>query len=429
MSVVWADTVASALAALQSRDMPMLLDLSQGAPALQLAREVRAERASTVIFAAVDAERPDLATEAVLAGMADVLARPLRGRRVAHAIERELSYQSGTAGHAVEISGSHELYRQSPSMHEVTALIAQAATQRAGVIVRGEEGTGRQVAARAIHESQTSSRQGAFVPIDCAAYDAGQLDAELFGAAARSPRGDEAVHELERVSRHSRIYEAREGTLYLQHVAEAPARVQARLARVLRDREVVLVETGEATSLDVRPMAGVDPAFDRAVEEARVREDLYHRLSPIRIDMPPLRNRREDIPALANSLLRGICARAGVPSKTMSRSALALLAALPWRGNASELRTLLDNVVARPVGGPGVGLEDVLAHVRLDGGSVVFATAGTLRQARARFERDYIAAALERHRGRISDAAKSLGIQRTNLYKKMRALRVNRRES
>ena len=102
MSVVWADTVASALSELQSRDMPMLLDLSQGAQALQLAREVRAERASTVIFAAVDAERPDLTTEAVLAGMADVLARPLRGRRVADAIERELSYQSGKAGHAVE---------------------------------------------------------------------------------------------------------------------------------------------------------------------------------------------------------------------------------------------------------------------------------------------------------------------------------------
>ena len=313
-------------------------------------------------------------------------------------------------------------------MHEVSALIARAATQRAGVIVRGEEGTGRQVAARAIHDAQTSSRQGAFVPVDCAAYDAGQLDAELFGAAAR-PHGDQALHELERVSRHSRLYEAREGTLYLQHVAEAPTRVQARLARVLRDREVMVVETGEATSLDVRPMAGVDPAFDLAVEEARVREDLFHRLSLIRIDMPPLRNRREDIPALANCLLRSICARAGLPPKTMSRSALALLAALPWRGNAGELRTLLENIVARPVGGPGVGLEDVLAHVRLDGGSVVFTTAGTLRQARARFERDYIAAALERHRGRISEAAKSLGIQRTNLYKKMRALRVTRRES
>ena len=314
-------------------------------------------------------------------------------------------------------------------MREVTALIAHAATQRAGVIVRGEEGTGARSLPGPFTNAQTSSRQGAFVRSTAQPTTPGS-STQSFSARRRARHtAMQAVHELERVSRHSRIYEAREGTLYLQHVAEAPTRVQARLARVLRDREVVLVETGEATSLDVRPMAGVDPAFDRAVEEARVREDLYHRLSLIRIDMPPLRNRREDIPALANSLLRSICARAGVPPKTMSRSALALLAALPWRGNASELRTLLENVVARPVGGPGVGLEDVLAHVRLDGGSVVFATAGTLRQARARFERDYIAAALERHRGRISDAAKSLGIQRTNLYKKMRALRVNRRES
>ena len=102
-----------------------------------------------------------------------------------------------------------------------------------------------------------------------------------------------------------------------------------------------------------------------------------------------------------------------------------MIAALPWRGNAVELRMMLEGIVGGLSGGKGIGLEDVLAHVRLDGGSVVFSNGGTLRQARARFEREYIGHVLEQHQGRISEAAKALGIQRTNLYRKMRSLRVN----
>ena len=210
----------------------------------------------------------------------------------------------------------------------------------------------------------------------------------------------------------------------MQNVADAATQVQARLARVLRDREALLVETGEPIAFDVRPMAGVDPGFDRAVQEGRVRDDLFRRLSVIRIDMPPLRARREDIPALANYFLREICAQLRVPPKTVSRAALSLISALPWPGNAVELRSLLEAVVNGLQGGRGIGLEDLLAHVRLDGGSVGLAGGGTLKQARARFEREYIANILEQHHGRISDAAKALGIQRTNLYRKMRSLRV-----
>jgi two-component system nitrogen regulation response regulator NtrX len=173
-------------------------------------------------------------------------------------------------------------------------------------------------------------------------------------------------------------------------------------------------------------MAGVDHGFDTAVQDGRVREDLFRRLSVIRIDMPALRNRREDIPALANYFLREICAGLRLPPKTLSRSALSLLSALPWRGNAAELRRLLDVVVTGMQGGRGIGLDDVLAHVRLDGGAGLSPSGGTLKQARSRFEKEYIATVLEQHRGRISEAARTLGIQRTNLYRKMRSLKVTR---
>jgi DNA-binding NtrC family response regulator len=430
VSVIWADSVAYALSELQRRDMPVLLDLSRGAAALQTAKEIRAERRSTLMFAVVDARRPDLTTEAVLAGMADVFARPLGGRRVANAIARELKYESdvaGTAAAAVSVN-EDDLYCHSSAMREVMTLVARASTMRAGVLIRGEDGTGRQVAARAIH-AHHSAFPGEFVVVNCAACDAGELDAQLFGVAAGRTADDSASRGLERVSRESRLHEARGGTLYLQNVADAPTRVQARLARVLRDREAYVPASGEAIDLDIRPMASVGPDFDAAVDEGRVRDDLVRRLSVIRVDMPPLRSRREDIPALANYFLRDICASLRMPPKTLSRPALSLIGALPWRGNADELRTLLNSVALGLQAGRGIGLDDILAHVRLDGGPAVFPNGGTLKQARDRFEKEYIAATLDQHGGRIGDAAKALGIQRTNLYRKMRSLRVHRRPS
>jgi two-component system nitrogen regulation response regulator NtrX len=423
VSVVWAEDLPFALSELQRREMPVLLDLSRGAAALQVARDLRSERGSTLMFAVVDTRRPDLTTEAVLAGMADVFARPLGGRRVANAIDREKRYEE-RHGQPRTASNGDDLYTHSVAMREVMALVARAASMRAGVLVRGEPGTGRQVAARAIHTAQASG-SGAFVSVDCAAGCHGDVETELFGVSAR-PQGEGQSRGVERIGQNSRLHDALGGTLYLRNVADAPTRVQARLARVLRDREAVLVESGETIDLDVRPIAGVEPGFDGAVQDGRVRDDLFRRISVIRIEMPPLRARREDIPALANYFVRDICASLRVPPKTLSRPALLLIAALPWRGNAVELRQLLESVVTGLHGGRGIGLEDVLAHVRLDGGTPAFSTDGTLRQARARFEREYIAAVLERHRGRISDAAKALGIQRTNLYRKMRALRVNR---
>jgi two-component system nitrogen regulation response regulator NtrX len=420
MSVIWADSASHAIHELQQCEMPVLLDLSRGAAALQVARELRTHRPGVLLFAVVDDKRPDLTAEAVLTGVADVFARPPAPRRLASAIEREKSYESRQPARALEIAGD-ALYSHSPSMRDVVALMSRAATMRAGVTIRGEEGTGRQVVARAIHAAQSDG--AAFVSVDCAAHEADGLDADLFGSAARSRNGD-AAHGPERVSRQSRLHEALGGTLYLKNVAEAPTRVQSRLARLLRDREAILAETNATIGFDVRVMAGVDPGVDSAVEDGRVRADLFKRLSVLRIDMPPLRNRREDIPALANYFLRDICGARRIPPKTLSRPALSLIAALPWRGNGVELRLMLEGIVGGLSGGKGIGLEDVLAHVRLDGGSVVFANGGTLRQARARFEREYIGHILEQHHGRISEAAKALGIQRTNLYRKMRSLRV-----
>jgi len=305
----------------------------------------------------------------------------------------------------------------------VSVRTARVGQLRAGVTVLGESDTGRRVAAMAIHAHQPKA--ALFVTVDCAAFDADGLEQELFGPSASGAAVDvdPLTRDLEPVSRAGRLYAATGGTCYLRNVTVASARVQARLARVLCRRDARLAETGEPFVLDVRPVAGVDQHFDEAVREGRMRDDLYRRLSAIRIDMPPLRGRREDIPAIANYFLRGICASRKVAPKTLSRPALSLIAALPWRGNAPELRDVLETAAAA-CDDVSISLEAVLGSVRIDGGSV-FTTRWTLKHAHAQFEREYLAAVLEQHRGSVSDAARALGIERTNLYRKLRRLRVD----
>jgi DNA-binding NtrC family response regulator len=193
----------------------------------------------------------------------------------------------------------------------------------------------------------------------------------------------------------------------------------------MRDREATLNEKRTRIVVDVRFMASLDTPPEVAVRDDRLRLDLAERLSHTRLDMPPLRERREDIPVVAMQLLGEVNKAAGRAPQRFTRSALALLAALPWPGNARELRAVLETVVDA-VRRPVIELEDLFEHVRLDGVRARLDGGATLRDARARFERDWISAVLVKHHGRVSDAARALGIQRTNLYRKVRQLNVAR---
>ncbi len=423
LTVFWADSVTDALLRLKKNDASVVIDLSRGAAALHDAREVRAQRPATLTFAVVDASRPDLTTEAVLVGVADVILRPLDARRLLRAIERELAYAAAReSGAPLEVLPPGDLYGQSLSMRAVMTQLEQAALTRSGVMIRGEYGSGRGMAARALHYAQGSP--GAFVTLDCAGHDAEALERSLFGN--RAPASREAGRRPERLHPGGALFRANGGTLYLHNVPDLPTRAQGRLVRALRDREVQLTDTHEAVRLDVRLIAAVESGIEQAVQDGRLRDDLFRRLAGTAIDMPPLRDRREDIGPLAIFFVRQICAALRVPPKTLSRPALSLITALPWRRNAVELRTMLEEVVRGIAGGRGIGLDDVLNHVSLGGGIAVSSADRTLRDARAQFEREYIMSVLASHHGRISEAARTLGLQRTNLYRKIRALKLDR---
>jgi DNA-binding NtrC family response regulator len=309
----------------------------------------------------------------------------------------------------------------SPAMKAVLEAVRAAASSHGGVLVCGESGSGRRMIARDVHH-HAAGNGAPFVSVDCAGVD--ELESALFGLPPVAGNGDAARARLDRVSKDSLLYQAVGGTLFLAHLREMPARVQARLARVLRDGEVRVAEPRRTIRTHLRLIASADRDWDAAVAEGQIRSDLVRRCSTLRINMPPLRDRREDIPALAAMFLEDLGTERGVERRTLDASAMALLCAFPWRGNARELRALMGALVQRP-GGPTMRLDDVLAVVHLDGSARSFLGEGTLREAKERFEHDYIAAVLERHRGRVAEAAAALGIQRPNLYRKMRTLRLH----
>lgn len=408
-----------------------VIDLRQNGEALRTARSVRALHPEAVIIGVADPERPTASADAIRAGVFDVLPRPATARDL-EALIANAREQASIASMPLRERGgegaSYGIAGTSPAMRQVMDLVQRAAAGRCGILICGERGTGREMIARAIH-SHDPNPDAPFVQVHCSGPSPEDIELQLFGLLVK--RGGSTSPErrsLERIGEHCRLRDADGGILFLENVMDLPARAQARLVRMLRDREVFVGDDPEPVALDIRPIASVDGSVEAALEEGRLRPDLYERLSLIRVDVPALRQRREDIPVLATHFLKELCKANGKPIKTLTRPALTLLAALPWRGNAPELRSLLERLILLVPQGL-IRLEDVLAHTQLEGSISPSGFDATLRQARARFERDYIAAVLQHQHGRIAEAARVLGIQRTNLYRKMRRLNLMRGKS
>ncbi|HJR60718.1 MAG TPA: sigma-54 dependent transcriptional regulator [Vicinamibacterales bacterium] len=404
-----------------------LVDLRENGDALRIARAVRNRHPEAIVIGVADPSRPHAAAEAIRAGVFDVLPRPPSARDlralIANAREQANLAASVAPVRAVEFP-AYGVVGTSAAMRPVMELVQRAAAGQCGIMICGERGSGREMIARAIH-AHSVQRDAPFVTVDCSAPEPEDVELQLFGVLVKRGSNAPERRSLERVRRNGRLYQAAGGFLFLENVAEMSARAQARLVRVLRDREVFSEEARERIGLTVRIVAAADGSINTALEEGRLRPDLYERLSLIRIDVPALRQRREDIPVLATHFLKELCQANGTPLKTLTRPALTLLSALPWRGNVPELKGLLERLILLVPQGL-IRLEDVLAHTPLEGSPSPIRLDATLRQARARFESEYIAAVLQHHRGRIADAAKVLGVQRTNLYRKMRRLNLMR---
>jgi DNA-binding NtrC family response regulator len=425
LAVTRAGSLAEALQALASQSFAAcLVDLSEDHTAVPWIRAIRGQSPQAAVIGVTDPSSPLSGADAMNAGASDVLAWPFHEAEVTALVAN--LYDQAAASHpgAEDLSAlDHVLIAHSPAMRQVADLVRAAATRTDAVWLSGEAGSGRETVGRAVHAASPRAH-GPIVVLDCAEGSPDDLDVRLFGVAPEEPAVGKA-RAMDRIGPAGALHRAQGGTLFLRRVTAAPARVQAKLARLLRDGEAQSADTRAAMALDVRLFVAGEETAAASHAGGQLRRELYDRVSQIEIEVPPLRRRREDIPVLAVSLLGELCHALRAPRQQFSRAALTVLGVLPWPGNGRELRHLVETLV-RSVEHPVIQLEDVLGQVKLDGAAPRVDAAGSLREARAHFEREWISASLMKHQGRVEDAAKALGIQRTNLYRKIRQLNVPR---
>lgn len=301
-----------------------------------------------------------------------------------------------------------ELVGTSARIRDCLAQFQQAVSDDRGVLVVAERGLDAESVARAMH-ARSARRFAPFVVLTCAGA-AQEVERALFGVPARR-RGD----ELETISAASAVSRAHTGVLFLDDVAELPAGAQRRLARVLRDGEALLARPSGRQALDVRVIGAAPSSLVSAADDGRLLDDLARRL-PLIVDVPPLRQRREDVGEIAARIL---AERA--PGRQFTPAALTVLAALPWRRNITELRALIDRLTTLAPA-PTIRQEEVLAEVQLD--RPPLRPGSNLREARRQFERDHIASVLRDYGWQMREAARALGMERANLYRKARQLGI-----
>ena len=308
-----------------------------------------------------------------------------------------------------------ELVGSAPSVRQAAEVVTRASESDDAVLIVAESGFGPEGVARAIHQSGPRAPRP-FIPIDCG--DSHEpLMRRLFGADKASRT------EYETVSPDSALARVGAGTIFLAGVGEMPTAVQIRLSRLLRDGEMRLRKS--TVPIGFRLMASTTPGLEADVREHRFRPELYRRLQRLRLDVPPLRDRASDLPVLIDTVLGDIC-RARETSCQLAPAARTALAALRWLGNLDELREVLMRLVDRCDSGL-IRQEDVLADLQEPQARPRPQPAlASLRDARQTFEREYISTVLEEYGWRMTEAARVLGIERANLYRKTRQLGITR---
>ena len=311
-----------------------------------------------------------------------------------------------------EIERPNEIVGESAAMRSVLELIARVASSRTTVLIEGETGTGKELVARAIHAAGPR-RDHLFVAVNCAALSEGLLESELFGHRRGAFTG--ATED-----RKGLFEVASGGTLFLDEISETSPALQAKLLRVLQEGEVRPVGENRARTVDTRVIVATNRNLEDEVKAGRFREDLYYRLRVFPIRLPPLRDRREDIPALTRHLLGRLARQVKKPIAEPSEETLALLARYPFPGNVRELANELERAVL--LAAPGAPITDDLLSERLQETPGDGAAPSVLQHRTDTFEREEIAAALARAGGIKTRAAEELGITYRGLLKKMKRL-------
>ncbi len=426
-----AEHAPAALTILSEQDVDLVIsDLRMPAmDGLELLEHVRRDHphALFILMTAYGDERT--AVQALQMGAFHYVPKPFDNDEIRAVVQRAremLTLRSENRRLREELAGEFRgIIGDAPAMREVYRVIRTAGATDATVLVTGESGTGKELVARALH-AESSRASGPFVALNCSALPNELIESELFGHVRGAFTGADR-------DRDGLFEAAHKGTLFLDEIGDLAAPAQAKLLRALEERVVVRVGANTPTPVDVRLIAATNRPLDSLISEGLFREDLLYRLKVVTIELPPLRERREDIPILASEFLAHFSAAHKRAIGGLSEGARRALLAYDWPGNVRELRNVMERAV---VLGEGDVVETHHLPAQVIGGdSTIGPTDAAIAElpfteARSRalesFERAFLSAALERHGGNISATARTLGMHRQSLQKTLRRLGISR---
>ncbi|MGZ8391473.1 MAG: sigma-54-dependent transcriptional regulator [Gemmatimonadales bacterium] len=391
----------------------------QGMDGLSFLRRLRAEGGTAVMIMLSEQGTEDAALAAVREGAYDYVQQPFKADEVVMAVrkaeERErLRREVEALRSNVGISAVQELVvSQSPAMRDVLELASRVARHNTPVLITGESGTGKEVIARAIHRMSPRNERS-FTAVNCGAIPEQLLESELFGHTKGAFPGA--------TTDHAGLFELADGgTLFLDEVADVSSGLQAKILRVLEEAQVRRLGGRESRKIDVRVLAATGRPVEQAVERGEFRSDLYYRLNVVRLHLPPLRERPEDIPELLTHFARQMAQRLGHPV-SITPAALAALTHHSWPGNVRELRNTLERAAVLGVGGPLDAKDFALTNGVGSGHNGTPNGSLDLRAQVEAVEREVIQRALQTSKGNRRQAANLLGISLRTLFYKLRRL-------
>jgi DNA-binding NtrC family response regulator len=399
---------------------------------LQLMREVQQQRIPVTVVVVTGHGSIDAAVQAMQAGAYDFFTKPLNLDRLKLIIQRILDERAlrDEVVYLRDQLQAKEAFKhivsKSPQVHSILELVSHIAQTTTTVLIEGETGTGKELVARAIHQASAPHRPGPLVAVHCAALPENLLESELFGHEKGSFTG--ALGQ-----RKGRFEQAHKGTLFLDEISEIPPSMQVKLLRVLQERRFERVGGSESVEVDVRVIAASNRPLGRLVKKGDFREDLYYRVNVVKIELPPLRDRPEDIPLLAEHFCVKY-ARRGEPAKEVSAAAMEVLLRHHWPGNVRELENVMERAcVTCP--GPVIEAENLSPDItqgqkerapfRVDLDRPLPAL---LRDVVSSVESRYIQKALARTRGHVGRCAKICGLSRRSITSKLAEYGIDRTE-
>jgi DNA-binding NtrC family response regulator len=396
----------------------VLTDLRmKGMQGLELLSEIKRAYPDVGVILMTAFGSVETAVEAMKHGASDYLTKPVKKEELVRVVERviretALRREVGRLRREVHKEYSfHQILGKSKAMQAVFDLIRRVADSPTNVLITGESGTGKELVAKAIHYN-SDRKDAPFVPVNCAAIPEPLLESELFG----HMRGSFTDAKMDK---RGLFEEAQKGTLFLDEISELPVMLQAKILRAIQEKEIRRVGANKPVAVDVRIIAATNLNLAEEVKAKRFRDDLYYRLNVIELKLPPLRERREDIPLLVEAFLQKCAAARGKQVKGVSEAALAMLMDYGWPGNVRELENIIERAVTLSRGEKIVPEDLPPAIEGSRGDRRVLDEAAERTLPLEAVEREYILKILEKMGGNKYQAAHALGIDRKTLYRKL----------